>query len=99
MVAKTDTKNDEVQGNLLNTEDDGDLLADEMDIHSMTDEERAKMKKELGIDGMIVDITTSSNTANTDADIENVDDLLADVNTDDIVEMSDAELAAELEKI
>lgn len=42
-------------------EDDGDLLADDMDINAMTDEERAKMKKELGldIDPMIVGMSIS----------------------------------------
>merc|ERR1719361_1924569 len=52
---KVDDLNDD---NML--EDDGDLLADDMDIHSMTDEERAKMKQELGLDGMIVDVTSGS---------------------------------------
>lgn len=50
-------KVDELNGDdMMAIEDDGDLLADDMDIHSMTDEERVKMKKELGIDAMIVGV-------------------------------------------
>jgi len=51
------------------------------------------MKKELGIDG-----ASPPNGADT-IDIENVDDLLAEVNADDIEDISDGELAAELENI
>jgi len=93
---EAETKQSEVRVEAeVNADDDVDvdsLLAgeeeDEMSIHSMTDEERKKKKRELGITD--------------DAEDEDVEDLLAevnDMNTEDVEEMSDAELAAELENI
>eukprot|EP00484_Ammonia_sp_Unknown_P002310 CAMPEP_0197073204 /NCGR_PEP_ID=MMETSP1384-20130603/210489_1 /TAXON_ID=29189 /ORGANISM="Ammonia sp." /LENGTH=504 /DNA_ID=CAMNT_0042512037 /DNA_START=16 /DNA_END=1530 /DNA_ORIENTATION=- len=70
----------------LNEDDDQDeFLSDELHIDSLTNEERAKKMKELGIDG--------SN------DVENVDDLLAGVNMDNVEELSDGELEKELKNI
>merc|ERR1740123_2710081 len=85
----SDVKMDNVD-QMENTVDDDEFLADDVHINGLSEEERDKMKKELGIEEM---------NDNVDDDLDNVEDLLADVNTDDVEELSDADLAAELDKL
>eukprot|EP01083_Nonionella_stella_P081895 225838_1 len=76
----------EMANDIDDLNEDEDFLADDVHIDALSAKEKAKMKKELGIDGI------------NDVD---VDDLLAEVGADGLqdMDMSDGELAAELENM
>eukprot|EP00486_Rosalina_sp_Unknown_P014822 CAMPEP_0201592404 /NCGR_PEP_ID=MMETSP0190_2-20130828/190312_1 /ASSEMBLY_ACC=CAM_ASM_000263 /TAXON_ID=37353 /ORGANISM="Rosalina sp." /LENGTH=423 /DNA_ID=CAMNT_0048051167 /DNA_START=8 /DNA_END=1280 /DNA_ORIENTATION=- len=81
MASDIDNANNDMDLN----QDDEDFLSDDLHINNMTEEEKAKMKQDLGL--------------NAEDDIENVDDILAEVNTEDVGDISDGELDKELENL